>query len=106
MKVQAPIVVPVECSEDLVHEHLRVLLGHHPAVERHHVGAGHLAARALSPEYADNVVSLGQPNVGIYTYNLRAYLNHFFISSSLYSVDLSRFIMSSRVNVNVFTAPK
>ena len=67
MKVQAPIVVPVECSEDLVHEHFRVLLGHHPAVERHHVGAGHLAARALSPEYADNVVSLGQPNVGIYT---------------------------------------
>ena len=67
MKVQVAVVVPVEGSEDLVDEHLRVLLGHHPAVERHHVGTGHLAARALSPEYADNIVTLGQPNVGIYT---------------------------------------
>ena len=48
MEVDVTIIVLVKCPEELLHKPLRILQGHHAAVQGHHLLPAHLAVGALS----------------------------------------------------------
>ena len=50
MEVKVSIVILVKTPEQLLHKPLRVLQGHHAAVQGHHLLPAHLAVWALSLE--------------------------------------------------------